>query len=459
MNWTKNLSKILLPRFWGRGNTRFWHTLDDWANRDRNRNDDSRDYAEALETVRLSAVVMACVGWVATMLPRCPWTLERRMSGSWEKMDAHPILDLLANPTPYHGGPEMLSGLVCDYLISGTAYWQRVGPTKEGPPHELWWRPSQSLAPMLNAERTGLAGYLYTVDGKSYPWGPDDAVQVRNVQHGQNPANPWLGVSPLSALAPEVWINNEATKMTAALLENLGQVGVAVIPKLTDGVHQINEEDAQAMKKYLRESYSGSNRGDALFIEFPAEVHGGGLVDPNMMHPKALRDYVQEMTCAVYRLPAAVVQFGVGLDAAQQNATMMQLEKQAWETGIFSVQDALATQIGRQLLPAFGLDMADHRLGFDTSGIEVLQKDRKEEAEMWEILLRSGMVLRSTALEGLGLPFDASDEVRHMPISVIEVPGGMSMIEAEEERTPEPEPVVEAVVEPVVEEPEEEEEE
>ena len=57
---------------------------------------------------------------------------------------------------------------------------------------------------------------------------------------------------------------------------------------------------------------------------------------------------------------------------------------------------------------------------------------------MWGQMLRDGMVLRSQALEAMGLPFDASDEVRHMPISVIEVPAGKSQIEAEEERRPEP---------------------
>ena len=86
-----------------------------------------------------------------------------------------------------------------------------------------------------------------------------------------------------------------------------------------------------------------------------------------------------------------------------------------------------------------------YRLGFDKSGIEVLQKNRKEEAEMWGQLVRDGIAPRSQALEALGLPFDASDEVRHMPISVIEVPIGMTMLEAEEERTPEPEPPVLAV--------------
>ena len=441
MNWTKNLSKIRLPRSGRRQNTRYWHTLADWASRDNYRNDGAPDYAEALEDVRLSAVVMACVGWVATMLPRCPWVLERRVDGAWEPVDAHPILDLLASPTPWHGGPEMLSALVCDYLISGTAYWQRVAPSPTGPPRELWWRPSESLSPVLNEERSSLMGYQYVVDGKKLPlWGKDDVVQVRNTSHGQNPANPWLGVSPLAALAPEIWINREATRMTAALLKNMGQVGIAVIAKPLEGGDQISEDDAQAMKKYLREAYSGSNRGDSMFIEFPAEIHGGELVDPDMMHPKTIFDYVQEMVCSIYRLPAAVLQFGVGLEAATQNATMVQLEKQAWETGILPVQGALASQIGRQLLPSFGLDVAMYRLGFDTSEVEVLQKNRKDEAQMWGQLMRDGITLRSQALEALGLPFDESDEVRYIPSTVIEVPGGMSQLEAEEERTPEEEP-------------------
>ena len=457
MSWTKNLSSILLPRYGQRGSRREWRGQSDLANRDRLEKDGVPDYDKALDDVRLGAVVMSCVGWVATMLPRCPWTLERRVDGAWEPVDAHPILDLLAGPTPDHGGDEMLSALVCDYLISGTAYWQRVAPSPTGPPRELWWRPSSSLDPTLNATRTGLEGFTYTVDGKQYPWKPEDVVQVRNTQHGQDPANPWRGVSPLLALAPEVWINKEATRMTAALLQNMGQIGVAIIAKETKDGDWIKEGDAQALKKYLRESYSGSRRGDALFVEFPAEIHGGGLIDPDMMHPKALRDYVQEMVCAVYRLPPAVLQFGVGLEAATQNATMMQLEKQAWETGILPVQGALASQIGRQLLPAFGLDAGSYRLGFNTDEIEVLQRDRKDEAEMWGQLVRDGVVLRSTALEALGLPFEASDEVRHMPVSVIEVPGGMSQLEAEDEREPEPEP--EPVMPPVAEEPGEPEEE
>ena len=438
MKWTKNLSKLRLPRSGQVSNSRGWQTLEDRANRDMSPRDEVANYAKALSDVRLSSVVMTCVGWITTMLPRCGWTLEKEgRGGMWKPMEKHPILDLLANPTPQHGGPEMLSAILCDYLIAGTGYWQRVAPDQTGPPKELWWRPEETITPRLSDDRKGLAGFNYKVDGEVIEWQQNDVVQVRNAVHGQNPANPWLGVSPLRPLAPQVWIDQEATKMTAALLKNLGQIGVTVSLK-QEALASVKEGDAALLKKYLREGYSGSRRGDALFIEFPADIHGGGLVDPNLMHPKALRDYVEEMCAAIYHLPPAVVGFGVGLEAASQNATMVQLEKQAWETGVLPVMVTFAAQTGRQLLPAFNLDHRKYRLGFDTSGIEVLQKSRKEEAEMWTGLVNSGIVLRSQALEALGLPFDPSDEVRHMPISVIEVPAGVSQLEAEGQRQPEP---------------------
>ena len=110
----------------------------------------------------------------------------------------------------------------------------------------------------------------------------------------------------------------------------------------------------QNFKKYLKEQYSGRNRGDALFVEFPADLHGGDTGrssdDAPEGHPRL---HPRDGMCGIYRLPPAVLQFGVGLEAATQNATMMQLEKQAWETGVLPVQDQLASQIGRQLLPAF----------------------------------------------------------------------------------------------------------
>ena len=117
-------------------------------------------------------------------------------------METHAILDLLANPTPWHSGTEMLSAMACDYLIAGTGYWQRVGPTATGPPKELWWRPESSITPKLNDERSGLAGFEYKVEGKIMQWAPEDVVQVRNVVHGQKPCKSLAGRIAADGVGP-----------------------------------------------------------------------------------------------------------------------------------------------------------------------------------------------------------------------------------------------------------------
>ena len=55
---------------------------------------------------------------------------------------------------------------------------------------------------------------------------------------------------------------------------------------------------------------------------------------------------------------------------------------------------------------------------------------------MYGQLVRDGIITRATALERLGLPFNDSDMVRHLPISVIEVPDGKSQMDADAARLP-----------------------
>ena len=146
MQWAKNLRMPMLPRKRGRSGPRIWATPDD-IGRYRNSTDSKdTDYSEALSEAHLSSVIMGCVEWIATMLPRCPWMLEQQVGGMWEPVDAHPVLDLLTMPTPWHSGQEMLSCVLVDWNLGGTAYLQRVGTTIDGILRlRDRWRPSTSL--------------------------------------------------------------------------------------------------------------------------------------------------------------------------------------------------------------------------------------------------------------------------------------------------------------------------
>ena len=186
-------------------------------------------------------------------------------------------------------------------------------------------------------------------------------------------------------------------------------------------------------RDYLRNEYGGSNRGETLFSEFPIDVHALQASNPDMVHPKMIHDFVQEMVCATYRLPAAVVQYGVGLEQTTENATLKQYEKQAWETGLIPVGNQVASQMGRQLLPAYGLDFRRHRLALDYSGVEALQESEDSRAERVTKQFTSGLITRAQGLEALGWPVKDTDHVRHIGVNMVEIPDGVSQLDAEEQ--------------------------
>ena len=78
---TKNLPNIILPRRGQRAYVRQWQSLADWANRELREGNEDFNYVQALENVRMMAVVMACVGWVAVMLPTLPLDAGNAQTG------------------------------------------------------------------------------------------------------------------------------------------------------------------------------------------------------------------------------------------------------------------------------------------------------------------------------------------------------------------------------------------
>ena len=428
----KNLTRPLLPKPQNNQGlatapTRWWANLQDWARRDRHLDNTGQNAHQQIADYYLSSVVMSCVGWIASMLPTCPWLLEEKVDGAWQPVDTHPILDLLIKPTEWHTGQELLECLLIDRCITGNAYLQRVSPMASGPPMELWFTPHNLVKP--DWDSTGLKGWEYQQNGRWMPQPADAFIQIR---HRQSPVNPFMGVSPLAPLVSEVWLDREATRITTTLIAKpfLGQI---VTLEDTDKI-EITEASIEATRQYLKDNYSGAGRGDLAFFPFPARSSRGAFVPPEVLHPKSVHDFVEERVSSIFKIPAAVLQFGTGLEQTTQNATLVQYEKQAWESGLMPVGDQISQQLGNQLLPSFGLDVSRYRLTLDYSGVEALQPNRLEDAQAHEIRVRSGQETRAEAREAQGLEVFPSDHVYLMPISVVEVPQGKTQLEADKER-------------------------
>ena len=401
------------------------------------------NYAEALSRAEKNAIIMACVDWIAKKVVGMPWILEERTSAGWEEVEDHPILDLLWQPTPMHDSGTVFLPAVRDTLVHGTSYFL-TSETMLGAVGELWWRPSSMLSPVRDSQGM-LAGYRYVVNGRTYIYPPERVIRV---QLGQQPANPFLGVSPLESLGPEVWLAFEALRRSGNLIENVGDIGLVVSSSVDDPDREpMSDEDVKATRDYIQDRTTGTRRGEAMYFDEPMDVTRH-VVNPSDWHPSTLLNFVEEHVAASYHVPPSVIGFSTGLRVSSVGASTEAHLRQAYDDAILPTAMTLATQLSRQILPSFGLTPRTNRLVQDTSDVLVLQDDEKQRAEIWEIRLRSGAFTVSEARVDADLQVLPADDVYLRGASVIELPRGMTEAERDEANRPDPEEDPENPLEP-----------
>jgi hypothetical protein len=145
----------------------------------------------------------------------------------------------------------------------------------------------------------------------------------------------------------EVYIDDQAANFTAAILKNLGIIGVIFSPK--DGT--IPKEEAEALKAYVQANFTGDKRGQAMMFTGAMDAQ---LLQYNLQgfDVGPIRDIVEERVSAALAIPAAVIGFGTGLQQTKVGATMREMVKLAWQGGIEPNQAIMADELDRSLLPS-----------------------------------------------------------------------------------------------------------
>ena len=99
---------------------------------------------------------------------------------------------------------------------------------------QVWWVPRQMMTAKFPSDGSEfISHYEYRVGGRMFEIPVRDVIHVR---FGLDPKNPRMGLSPLGSLAREVGIDDYASNFTAAILRNLGIIGIVISPK-TVGNH------------------------------------------------------------------------------------------------------------------------------------------------------------------------------------------------------------------------------
>jgi HK97 family phage portal protein len=368
-------------------------------------------------------VVMSPVNWILRNFTEADAKVERRTDGVWTPDDEHPLSRILAEPNPYYGDSLLWKATVLSYCFDGNAYWQKVR-NRFGDVLGYWHLPYFLVEPKWPADgSTFISHYEYrpAATGQIISIRPDDIVHFK---FGLDPTNQRKGLSQLKPVLREAFTDQEASVFSAAILGNMGVPGGVIAP--APGGTLPSTEDVGQMKDYMN-NFTGARRGGWLVLGSPTDIKQFGF-DPNNLQLGSLRDISEERVCAALGVPAAVVGFGSGLQQTKVGATMRELRKEAWNSCIRPMQNDLAKQLTRQVVPDFATQTRRFRVRFDASEFAASQEEESERATRTATLVTSGILRVDRAQQILGLEVDPSRAIYLGPGSAVTP-------------TPEPKPV------------------
>lgn len=359
-----------------------------------------------------SNVLMSPVMWVMRAFTEAQLVAQVRRQDSgggiiWERSVDHAIETLVDKPNAFYDGDALWKGTALSYVINGNGYWRKIR-NAFGEPIELWYIPHWLIRPVWPSDGSVFISHYEVTTGIGEPLKlpPRDVVHFR---FGIDPENPRLGLSPLQAILREVLTDDEASKFSQQILQNMGVPGLVISPEKGSN-YKPNPDEIKRLQAYFDQSHAGDRRGMALVLGGATNVAQFGF-DPNKLMLPNLRDISEERVCAAIGVPAAVVGFGSGLQSTKVGATMRELVKLAWVQCVTPMQTSMGRQLTAQLLPDFVSQTRRFRARFDTSEVSAFQEEAKAEAERVALLVREGILRVDRAQHVLGLEVDPSRAV------------------------------------------------
>lgn len=360
-----------------------------------------------------SSTVMAPLLWMARTFPEAPPAVWQTLdTGEEEMVLGHELLRLMQRPNQFYTGPILWMATVVDWCVDGNAYWLKIRDRGQKL-RELWYVPHWMIEPKGD-ETTFITHYEYKPGVEAFRVDPSDIVHFR---FGLDSDDPRKGSSPLKSVLREVFTDDEAANFTASLLRNMGVPGIVFSP---DGGELPSRDDVEATKEYMKQGFTGDNRGEPLVMSGPTKVAQFGF-SPEQLLLKELRRIPEERVTAVLGIPAIVAGLGAGLERSTFT-NMGEAREAAYESGIIPTQRIISEDVRFQLLTEYEPDVFALRFGFDLSKVRVLQEDEDRRLRRLDVGIRGGWVQRGEGRRAIGLPVEDADRVYLVPANYVEVP-------------------------------------
>lgn len=356
------------------------------------------NYAREVGDGLRSSVVTSALCWVMKAFPEAPVVVERFADEQWHPVHGHALTKLLRTPNPFYGGRVLWMATIMDFCF-GEAFWLKVR-NGMGEVVELWWVPRALITPKWDETdpTSFITHYAYNAGADTRDLSPGDVVHFR---FGADPQNIRRGFSPLAAVMRDVYIDDQASNFTAAILKNLGVIGVIFSPK--QGM--IPKDQAEKLKKDVQMNFTADKRAQAMVMTGPMETE---LLQYNLQgfDVGPIRDISEERVCAALSIQPAVVGFGTGLQQTKVGATMKEVVKLSWEQGIEPNQAICADEMDRSLLPEFQDNTSLFRTRFDTSVVDAINESKSEKTTRVTTLVNGNIITVAQGQRELGYKVD-----------------------------------------------------
>ncbi len=221
-----------------------------------------RDYsAFAREGFMQNAIVYRSVRMIAEAAASVPLLAY---DGD-DELEQHPLLNLLARPSPDHTATDFLEAWYGFLLVSGNAYVEAVGVS--GRLRELYvLRPDRMK--VIPGPNGWPEAFEYSANGTSVRFADEPVTGVRPILHTRlfHPDNDHYGMSPIEAAAVAIDIHNETSAWNKALLDNSARPSGALV--YGGGNGNLTGEQFKRLRGELEEAFQGArNAGRPMLLE------------------------------------------------------------------------------------------------------------------------------------------------------------------------------------------------
>lgn len=302
---------------------------------------DGAVFANQAELMQRLSWVNIAVGMIARSAAVQGLNIMRMNGEDSEDIANHPFEQLLWHPNPLMSRFEFLEATFSWKSLTGNAYWWLNRSSEKQEPAEIWVIPSNKIAPVPD-EKMYLKGYVYSPDGTQTialePW---EVVHFKTF----HPLNPWIGLSPIEALAMQAQADLQMQKWNLQLFGN----NAARLPGILAFGANINETDWQRMKQDI------NDKAAMRQIMMLRNVQAGGVnwitagVSQKDMEFLASREATKE---EIYSAFAPGLTSMLDPNATEANAKSGKATYT--EYGLWPLLDATAQKITNDILPAYG---------------------------------------------------------------------------------------------------------